>query len=46
MRRNMLKRLGCAVLAGIMVMGVTACSKKEVFDNIVRRSETYRGWHR
>lgn len=29
MRRNMLKRLGCAVLAGIMVMGVTACSKKE-----------------
>ena len=25
----MLKRLGCAVLAGIMVMGVTACSKKE-----------------
>ena len=28
MRRNMLKRLGCAVLAGIMVMGVTACSKK------------------
>ena len=29
MRRNMLKRLGCAVLAGIMVMGVTACSKKD-----------------